>query len=374
MINWHRLINNEVKPNMNGGETLTALTLIVERYNDNMESLYEFLEKRGIVSISNGTDLLAQINRCKIYSIALCLLSLFLISCTTSLPKITPSPIPINNTVPLPSIVPDTTTFRKPDNFCFWLDNKPETSSFTNCAVLQWDEINEENLARLKSEGRKAILWMPFFSYGPTERSTGGYYLDQASLTKFESKHSLLLKYLDIILYFYLADEPPDVAWGDKGTSSYDPNLYNWIIDYSCNVIHNAFPSFLIALNYGSVPDGLVVPKCLDVVLLEAYYGKDVWLPRLNKLKSLTNAKLGLLPQAFNENNYTDELLYAWANEVIQYSLTDKGVEILQPFLYCIDKSSTCEDLANGVFTIGGATNSLPKTKQLFIDWGKSLK
>lgn len=191
-----------------------------------------------------------------------------------------PVPVVMPPPSPPPAVVPATAPMsaysgKNLTTFALWQDSTPETAAFTNVMTLSIgcgdDAAYANAVATLARDPRRVVWFANMFSFGPTSRSTGGYSLRQDASACWQQLRALIAAHLDRTVAVWLLDEPDSVAFGDKPTSGYDPNLYNDIITTACAMVHANFPSVTVALNYGGAEPGLQVPACLGLVGVETY-------------------------------------------------------------------------------------------------------
>jgi hypothetical protein len=291
-----------------------------------------------------------------------------------AVPAATPAQAPV--AAPIPAPVAPALPVVDPAHvrwFGSWNDNSPDTAAFTNLITLAIgcsDDAAYANALAVLARDSRSIVWTAnLFTYGPTARSRGGYSLRPDASDCWHELKALIANHLDRTVAIWLLDEPDDVAYGDRG-ATYDPNLYNDIIVTACAMIHADFPALTVALNYGWVPDGLIVPSCLGVVGLEAYEAN--WRDRLGVLATLTPAPVWLISPAFTDAPVAgvndDATLAQRFSDQYDYARTHASVVALYPFLWCCDDTTTGD---RQFYTVSGP--NLPLTRNAFQRIGAAV-
>jgi hypothetical protein len=238
-------------------------------------------------------------------------------------------------------------------HFSSWLPNSGADGSapFTNTMMLTMDCTDPQgSLAQLvsiaKTDVRDIILHSGLMGWGNegyavVENLTECWNIEQAFINAYRSR----------ILMVHTADEPPDVAWSYQANGIYNPNLYNEALQTICRTVHSSYFDLNCAVNYGSVPEGLVIPSEIDFVWLETYDNK--WKDKLTKLQTLTSKPLALMPPGFVIGNPTtlDSEEASIVQAVWEEAQHNERVTLLVFFLWCCDDTGTGD---KNFYTVSG--------------------
>lgn len=306
------------------------------------------------------------------------ILIMAMVGCASVPVQVPVSPIvvaPVATPVP---VVPVTVT-HIPTFIGYWLDASQRTLNHTNVVTVPFWTDDASRMASVAlmdqavRDGRKIILWTSFICYGATARSSGGYYLCPDGLSQWNNALGIINLYQSSIIGVWLMDEPDSVAYNDRPSTGYDPNLYNALIDYVTNTIHTSSPWMTIALNYGGVEPGLIVPAGLGIVGIESYGGLGDTQQKVNNIEPLTQASLWLLLRAYRDGDMDTSDSDASVDAAAIYEQVvkpDMRITGIYPFRFCIDQDANCGDDAK-FYTVGGV--QMPLTAQILETIGQEI-